>query len=176
MNIPNVLTLFRLALIPIYIFVFFSDLPSRNLWAFFVVILAGITDIADGYIARRYGLTTPVGAMLDPLADKLMMLTVFLSLLISGRISALAALAIFIRDLGMIIGSAIFHFRGKKTVPANIMGKATTVLYYLTFVFLIFEWPSSHALLWGVIAFSYLTSFVYITQFRLMNQKPTETN
>lgn len=174
MNLPNVLTLFRLTLIPIYLTVFFSDLPYRNVWAFLVVLVAGVTDVVDGYIARRYGLTTPLGTMLDPLADKLMMLTVFLSLLISGRLSMWAAIAIFIRDLGMIIGSAIFHFRGKKTVPANMMGKATTVLYYVAFVFLMFEWPYGEPLLWGIIAFSFLTSFVYISQFRMLNQKPVQ--
>lgn len=173
MNIPNTVTLFRLIFIPIYLIIFFSDLAYSNQWAFLVVLLAGAFDILDGYIARRYGMTTSLGAMLDPLADKLMMLAVFLSLLISARISIWAGLAIIIRDLGMIIGSAIFHFRGKKTVPANLMGKATTVLYYLAFVFLIFEWPFGGAILWGVIAFSFLTSFIYIAQFRALNQKTT---
>lgn len=171
MNIPNVLTLFRLLLIPIYVVIFFSDIAYSNLWAFFVVLLAGASDIIDGYIARRYRLTTELGAMLDPLADKLMMLAVFLSLLISARISVWAGLAIIIRDVGMIIGSAIFHFRGKKTVPANVMGKATTVLYYVAFIFLIFEWPKGGTLLWIVIAFSFLTSFIYIAQFRTLNRK-----
>ena len=173
MNIPNVLTLFRLALIPIYIVVFMSDVPYRNVWALFVVILAGLTDIANGYVARRYGWTTHTGEMLDPLADKLMMLTVFLSMLVSGHISLAAALAIFIRDAGMIVGTAVFHFRGKQTVPANVMGKATTVLYYVTFVFLLFEWPYDQAILSGTILFSYVTLLVYIAQIRLLNRKPT---
>lgn len=174
MILPNLLTLFRLALIPVYINVFFSDMPYRNTWAFLIVILAGLSDIVDGYIARRYGWTTQVGAMLDPLADKLMMLTVFLSMLLTGRISIYAAVAIFIRDLGMIIGSAIFHFRGVRTVPANVLGKATTVLYYVAFVFLLFEWPYGQALLWGIIGFSFLTTFVYITQITWLNRKPAE--
>lgn len=172
MNLPNALTLFRLALIPLYVRVFFSDLPYSNMWALVIVIVAGITDIIDGYIARRFRLTTELGAMLDPLADKLMMLTVFLSLFISGRISFWAGLAIVVRDLGMIIGSAIFHLRGKKTVPANMMGKATTVLHYIAFIFLMFEWPYGALLLWGVIVFSYVTSLTYIVQIRHLNNHP----
>ena len=171
MNVANVLTLFRLVLIPVYLIIFFSDTAYSNLWAFFIVLLAGVSDILDGYIARRYNLTTELGAMLDPLADKLMMLTVFLSLLISTRISIWAGIAIIIRDVGMIIGSAIFHFRGKKTVPANVLGKATTVLYYTAFSFLIFGWPFGRTLLWIVIVFSFFTSLVYIVQFRSLNRK-----
>lgn len=174
MILPNLLTLFRLALIPVYINVFFSDMLYRNTWAFLIVLIAGLSDIADGYIARRYGWTTQVGAMLDPLADKLMMLTVFLSMLLAGRISIYAAAAIFVRDLSMIIGSAIFHLRGMRNIQANALGKATTVLYYVAFVFLLFEWPYGQILLWGIIGFSFLTTFVYVTQIRLLNRKPVQ--
>ncbi|OYD08032.1 CDP-alcohol phosphatidyltransferase family protein [Paludifilum halophilum] len=171
MNLPNLLTLFRFILIPLYLGLFFSDVPHRMLWAFGVLLLAGLTDVIDGYLARKNGQVTQLGIMLDPLADKLMMLAVFLSLLISGRITLTAAAAIFIRDLGMIIASAIFHFRGKITVPANVMGKLTTVLYYVALSLLIFDVPDAEKFLWGVIAFSFLTSLIYLFQFKLINQR-----
>ena len=123
MNLPNALTLIRFFFIPLYLFLYFSEIPGRIYWAFGVLLLAGLTDVIDGYLARRNKQVTQLGIMLDPLADKLMMLAVFLSLLISQRISLWAALAIFARDLGMIFGSALFHFRGKKTVPAKSVGQ-----------------------------------------------------
>ncbi|SFS34033.1 CDP-diacylglycerol--glycerol-3-phosphate 3-phosphatidyltransferase [Marininema halotolerans] len=171
MNVPNLLTIFRIVLIPVYLGLFFSDLPNRLLWAFGVLLLAGLTDVLDGYLARRHQQVTQIGVMLDPLADKLMMLAVFLSLLISQMISIAAAAAIFTRDVGMILLSAFFHFRGKLTVPANLMGKLTTVLYYVALSLLMFEFPVGSEFLWGVIIFSFITSLIYLLQFKMLNQR-----
>lgn len=175
MNLPNLLTMLRFALIPVYIAVFASDTSGHMKWAFFIVVFAGLTDILDGYLARKYGQVTMVGSMLDPLADKTMMITVILSLLIAGHIPWSAGAAIFIRDAGMIAGSAFFHFRGKKTVPANWMGKLTTILYYLAIMFIFFEFPFARTYLWGVIAFSFVTSLIYIILFVALN-KDEETD
>lgn len=171
MNLPNTLTLCRFLLIPVFLGIFFSDLPDRMIWAFGILILAGITDVIDGYLARKNNQVTQLGTMLDPLADKLMILAVFLSLLISGRISLAVAAVIFIRDFGMIMASAFFHFRGKLTVPANVMGKLTTVLYYIALFLLMFDHPIAGEFLWGVIIFSFLTSLIYLRQFKLINQR-----
>ncbi|TXK75102.1 CDP-diacylglycerol--glycerol-3-phosphate 3-phosphatidyltransferase [Paenibacillus sp. N3.4] len=161
------LTISRFILIPVYLMFFFNGYIKI---AFLILLAAGLTDILDGYIARTRGLVTPVGMMLDPLADKTMMIVVILSLLISGMIPWQAAAAMFIRDLGMIIGSAFYHFRGKSTVPANVMGKLTTVLYYLAILFLVFQLHFAVTYLWFVIGISFLTSFIYIFQFLLLNR------
>jgi cardiolipin synthase len=137
--------------------------------AFFILAGAGLTDILDGYIARTWGQITALGSMLDPLADKMMLIAVFISLLATGYIPWSAALAMLVRDLGMIVGSAIFHFRGKRTVPANWMGKLTTVLFYLAILLIFFELPFAVGSLWIAIAFSFLTSFIYIKQFISLN-------
>ncbi|GIP35575.1 CDP-alcohol phosphatidyltransferase family protein [Paenibacillus sp. J2TS4] len=167
MNLPNTLTLLRFALVPVYLFVFFS---GHIKLAFFIMVIAGATDILDGYLARSRGQVTDLGVVLDPLADKTMMLAVFISLLISGMIPWEAAIAIFIRDAGMIAGSAFFHFRGKKTVPANTLGKLTTVLYYIAILMVVFGIPYAIPYLWAVIVCSFITSVIYISKFRLLNQ------
>jgi cardiolipin synthase len=167
-NLPNALTSVRFVLIPIYLFVFFSGHVKI---AFFIMVVAGITDVLDGYLARTRGQITAIGSMLDPLADKTMMLAVILSLLFSHKIPWAAGAAIFIRDAGMIAGSAFFHFRGKKTVPANTMGKLTTILYYLAILMVVYELPYAAEYLWLVIAFSFVTSIIYIIKFKLLNQK-----
>jgi cardiolipin synthase len=181
MNLPNVLTLCRFALIPVYWFTFSSGHMKT---AFFVLLVAGLTDVLDGYIARKRKLVTQLGSMLDPLADKSMMIAVILSLVLGDMISWQAAAAMFIRDAGMIVGSAFFHLRGKKTVPANGMGKLTTVLYYIAILFVVFQMPYASHYLWFVIIVSLLTSVIYILQFRSLNdrsdtldqQEPTDHN
>jgi cardiolipin synthase (CMP-forming) len=168
LNIPNMLTISRFILIPVYHVFFFNGYIKI---AFLILLVAGLTDILDGYLARTRGMVTPVGVMLDPLADKSMMIAVILSLLISGMIPWQAAAAMFVRDLGMIMGSAFFHFRGKLTVPANVMGKLTTVLYYFAILFIVFQLTFAITYLWFVILVSFVTSIIYIIQFLLLNRK-----
>ncbi|OUM94948.1 MAG: CDP-diacylglycerol--glycerol-3-phosphate 3-phosphatidyltransferase [Thermobacillus sp. ZCTH02-B1] len=168
MNLPNMLTALRFLLIPVYLVVFAN---GHMLSAFIVFTAAGLTDILDGYIARTRGLETPAGALLDPLADKLMLIAVILSLLIAGIIPLAAAVLLLVRDIGMIAGSAFFHFRGKKTVKANWMGKLTTVLFYVALMFIFLELPHGVTMLWFVIAFSFVTSIMYIFKFRALNRR-----
>ncbi|GIM45678.1 CDP-diacylglycerol--glycerol-3-phosphate 3-phosphatidyltransferase [Collibacillus ludicampi] len=171
MNLPNLLTLIRFALIPVYFLAFFSDSPYNMIWALTVLLFAGLTDILDGYLARKYKLVTELGIMLDPLADKLTMLAVILSFIISGRISWLAAALLITRDVAMIVVSGVFHLRGKKTVPATIWGKTTTVFYYISLVAIMFQLPLADSLLWCTILLSLVTSFVYLGQFVKLNNR-----
>lgn len=169
MNVPNLLTLCRFALVPLYLVVFFSGHPYATQWAFVVLLTAGLTDIIDGYLARKYKQVTDIGIMLDPLADKLMMIAVILSFVLTDRISWLAAGVFFVRDIGMIVGSALFHLNGKKPLPANALGKATTVMFYITFLLIMFDYPYAENVLWAVIALSFVTSFNYLIKFKRIN-------
>lgn len=172
MNLPNLLTSLRFVLIPIYIGVFTS---GHMIPAFLIVAAAGITDVLDGYIARRSGQITQIGIMLDPLADKLMLITVIISLVLTGHISWYAAGAMFVRDLGMIGAGLRAHFRGKKTVPANWMGKLTTILLYTAIMFIFFEASFAQAFLWVVIVFSFITMFVYMIMYKTLNRVSSDT-
>ncbi|MEF2244041.1 MULTISPECIES: CDP-alcohol phosphatidyltransferase family protein [unclassified Paenibacillus] len=172
MNLPNFLTSLRFVLIPIYIGVFMS---GHMIPAFLIVAAAGITDVLDGYIARRSGQITQIGIMLDPLADKLMLITVIISLVLTGHISWYAAGAMFLRDLSMIGAGLRAHFRGKKTVPANWMGKLTTVLLYIAIMFIFFEASFAQTFLWIVIAFSFITMFVYMIMYKTLNRVASDT-
>ncbi len=108
--------------------------------------------------------------MMDPLADKLMMMAVIASLFLTERISVWAALFFFARDAGMIVASAFFHFRGKKTVPANAFGKITTVLFYIAFPMVMYRFQYGELILWTAILFSFVTAAIYLVKFRLMNR------
>lgn len=166
MNAPNLITIGRFFLIPFFLLLFFSSLPQANLLSFLVLLLAGLSDMLDGYLARRNGQITDVGKLLDPLADKLMMLSVIFAFVLDHRISWLAAGVFIFRDVGMIVTSAFFHFKGKKRVPAaNLLGKATTVFYYFVFLMIMFKWPYYKEGLWVAIGFSFMTSLVYLYTF-----------
>lgn len=168
MNVPNLLTLSRFLLIPVFLLLYLKGHP---VWALLTVFVAGATDMLDGYIARRSGLVTQLGIMLDPLADKLMMLAVASALVADGDIPWAAIGAMAFRELGMIATGAFFHFRGKLTVPANSYGKLTTVIYYAAIVLLMLDLPGGVVLLWIAVALSFLTSFVYLASFQKLNAK-----
>ncbi len=101
LNIPNFITVGRVILVPV---VFWLLVSGRVQAAFFVFVLAGISDGLDGFLAKRYGWRTELGAHLDPLADKLLLVTVFVALGISGDVPSWLVIAIVTRDI-LIIGA-----------------------------------------------------------------------
>jgi cardiolipin synthase len=167
MNVPNLITMSRFALIPLFLMLY---LNGNAVAALITVLLAGFTDFLDGYIARRRGQITVTGIMLDPLADKLMMLAIVAALLAAGVIPWAAVAVMAFREIGMIASSAVFHFRGFKTVPANLMGKATTVVYYGAIMLLLLDQPGGIVLLWSGIVLSFVTTAIYFLQFRHLNR------
>ncbi len=86
MNLPNIITLFRIFLIPIFIYVYFRNPKENLLYSVIIFFTAGFSDFLDGYLARKNNLVTPFGTVMDPLADKLMLLTVLISYAITGII------------------------------------------------------------------------------------------
>ncbi len=167
MNVPNMITLSRFALIPLFLFLY---LDGYAVAALITVLVAGFTDMLDGYIARRSGQITVAGSLLDPLADKLMMLAIVTALLIVGTIPWEAVAVMGFREIGMIVSATFFHFRGMKTVPANAFGKATTIVYYGAIMLLMLDLTGGIALLWCAIALSFVTSAVYFMKFRHLNR------
>ncbi|MFC5531048.1 CDP-alcohol phosphatidyltransferase family protein [Cohnella yongneupensis] len=167
MNVPNTLTMSRFILIPLFLALYFYD---YSIAALIVVLLAGLTDVLDGYIARRNGQITVTGMMLDPLADKLMMLAVIVALLAGGSLPWEAFGVMAFREVGMIITTAYFYFTGYKTVPANRLGKLTAVVYYLAILLLFLEEPGGTAVLWCGIGLSYVASGIYFVKFRMLNR------
>ncbi|MDI3256899.1 MAG: CDP-diacylglycerol--glycerol-3-phosphate 3-phosphatidyltransferase [Kyrpidia sp.] len=170
MNVPNALTIVRFLLIPVYVTVFFSPYPWNMEGALVVLVMAGLTDVLDGYWARHHRQVTELGMMLDPLADKLMMVAVLVSFVVAGRVEWWMAGLLALREFTMIVGAGVLHRRGKRIVPAMIWGKVTTVLYYVTVVAVLFEWPAMNALLWLTVAFSFLTSLIYLAKLLELNQ------
>lgn len=124
MNVANVLTIIRIFMIPLAAWMFAQSDFSGATIVFFT---ACLTDVLDGYIARRFNMITDVGKLLDPLADKGMQLTVLISLAFCERMPFVAVAVILAKEILMFVGG-LFLYRRKIVVSANWYGKAATVL------------------------------------------------
>lgn len=142
LNVPNILTILRIFLVPVYLYFFYSVYENNILLAGLIFILAGITDILDGYIARKYDLGTKIGAVLDPFADKLMMFTILITFATSGIIPMWILVCLGIKEITMIIGGGILYlFKGKKVLASNKYGKVATVSFYIATLSIVFKLP-----------------------------------
>ena len=161
-NLPNARTLIRFLLIGVYVFLYFNEgLAYNELWAFAVFILAGLTDVLDGYIARRNNQVTKWGKLMDPLADKLMMITVLVCLFIDHVVPTWAMAVIVLKELLMILGAAFLYKNRKVVVQSNFYGKLATVLFYIAIAALVFELPHARYLLWLAIASTIISFLQY---------------
>lgn len=126
MNLPNYITLFRVVLIP-----FFINLMIYGYYreALVVFIVAGVTDALDGLIARLTKSQTELGAFLDPMADKLLILSAFVTLVLLDKMPVWLSIIVVSRDVILVLGSVILYVTGHTLkVSPSIVGKATTVL------------------------------------------------
>lgn len=129
-TIPNYLTYFRLICVPVFIVLFFTSIKYNIYIALGVFILAEITDLLDGHIARKYNQITDVGKILDPLADKLLQVSAMISLSIIGYVPWTFAILLAIKELYMIVGSSLLVSKNI-VAPSNTWGKrAATWLGY----------------------------------------------
>lgn len=128
MNLPNKLTMLRIVLIPVFLLFFYLNwIPGNYLWALFVFLLASFTDLLDGKIARSRGLVTDFGKLMDPLADKLLVMAAMVSLTAeTGLAPGLAVIVILAREF--MVTSLRLIAAGKGAVlAADIWGKCKTV-------------------------------------------------
>lgn len=140
MTLPNILTVFRIVLIPVFVFFFFSEVPNNLTYAFLVFFIAGITDVLDGYIARKYHLVSDLGKVLDPLADKMMLLAVLICLATTNLVPLWVLLLIMLKEIVMISGGIYLYFSNIKIIiPSNHFGKLGTVLFYLAICMVLLE-------------------------------------
>ena len=142
MNIPNQLTLLRIILIPVFVLVFYLPFEWNNLVACVIFVLAAVTDILDGYLARKLNQTSSLGAFLDPVADKLMV-AVALVLLVQQNPNlylALAAAVIIGREITVsALREWMAEIGARKKVAVSALGKIKTIAQMVALGFLIFE-------------------------------------
>jgi len=173
MNLPNLLTLLRVALIPVFVVIFYLPFKWAHLACAVIFAVAALTDLLDGYLARRLGQTSAFGAFLDPVADKLMV-AVALVLLVSIHPTvpmALAATVIICRE---ILVSGLREWMagvGERTrVAGSAVGKVKTTLQMLAILLLVYReplgpiatWDVGMALLWVAVALTLWSMGAYL--------------
>jgi CDP-diacylglycerol--glycerol-3-phosphate 3-phosphatidyltransferase len=137
-NLPNVLTFGRILLIPVFIMLLIDPTPDRALSAAVVFVVAAVTDLLDGYVARKTGQITKLGRLLDPIADKLLVLSALILLVQVDRVSALIAILIIAREVAVTGIRAIAASEGL-IMSAETTGKYKMALQVIAIVLLILE-------------------------------------
>src|SRR5271154_5810667 len=132
LTVPNQLTFLRLAFLPFFIMAIHYE---RYNWALVILIVAGFTDALDGLLARGLNQKTPLGAYLDPIADKLMMSSSYLVLALKGKIAWWLAILVLGRDVLLLVACAVILLTvGYRPFPPSIWGKLTTFFEILLIV------------------------------------------
>lgn len=151
MNVPNMLTIFRILLVPIFVaFMLINQNDSFYLTISLIIfIIASITDAIDGKIARKYNLVTNFGKFMDPLADKILVMSALLCLLNLKLIDVVIVIIILSREF-LVTSIRLIASSNGKVIAANSLGKLKTVLQILAIIFcLIFKiCPYNNTLLW----------------------------
>lgn len=131
-QIPNILSVIRILLVFVFVFVLFVlDSP---IWAIIVFLVAGATDVVDGYLARRFNWITNLGKILDPFADKLMQCTVLVCLCIKKIIPLWFVIPFFAKEIVTLLLGFIVIKRRNVVIVSKWYGKAAVCLFYATIV------------------------------------------
>ena len=139
MNIPNILSLIRIILTPLFIILLFADFKMAKVFALLVFAIAAITDAYDGHLARKYNQITPVGKFLDPVADKILVLSAFISFAFINIIDFWMVGIIIFRDLFVtglrfIMSSRGFEFVTSKLSKYKTAFQLTIIILTLIFI------------------------------------------
>lgn len=176
MTTANKITIFRILLVPVFIAAVLYYRETGNEWyrlgAICAFAVAAFSDGIDGYIARRYNQRSALGAVLDPLADKLLLVSGIV--LFSGaighglqRIPLWLTTTVIGRDAILLLGLIIVHhFCGSTNVRPHLIGKAATVLQMATVVWILLRWPEAgfRWCVWGAGACTAVSGMIYVVQ------------
>ena len=132
MPIPNILSIIRLILVPVFAIVYFQPHGEGRIAALVVFVVACLTDVLDGYIARRYNQISELGKVIDPLADKLMQCTAITCLVITGIIPIWVIVILALKELAILIGGSCVSNRIGVVVHSRWFGKLSTVVINVT--------------------------------------------
>ena len=179
-SIPNILTIIRILLTPLFVIMLLRGLYAMALLVFAV---AGISDGLDGFIARYFNQRTPLGAWLDPIADKLLLVSAYVGLAIFGVIPAWIAVVVIARDVIITMGIVVLTLTEKKyEVRPSIVSKCTTTAQIITVMLSLFD-PGQTKLtglhppiLWLTAVLTILSGLHYIFIGMRILQEPNDTN
>ncbi len=133
MSLPNIITMIRILLVPVWATTF----AYKHYKVTFVILcISALTDVLDGWVARKFNMVSRLGTILDPIADKLTQFTVFVCLFIASLIPRWLVALLFLKELTMAVGAFVL-LKKNIVIKANLSGKFATVVFYCT-AFVIF--------------------------------------
>lgn len=172
MNLANRFSLFRLLLIPFFVAILLYYTPEKDylrFWALFIFILLIISDFLDGYIARKSKQVTKIGALLDPVADKLLINTSFILLFTRKGLSANFSIPLWLplvvlsRDLLLVVGSLLIYLtQTKLEIRPTLLGKFSTFFQILTIILIILHSNLAYRFWYVAGFFTIVSGFDYI--------------
>ncbi len=130
-QLPNALTILRLALIPVFVAVYLAAGDGSSWAAGWIFLVAGVTDQVDGFLARRWRVESRFGKLADPLADRLMIDAAVILLWLEGKLPWPGALVILLRDAILVVGYRLLMPKGVE-LSVSMLGKVATWLLYLS--------------------------------------------
>ncbi len=167
-NVPNMLTMFRLILVPVFIVLYMKDLPYAALAVFCI---ASLTDMLDGYLARKNNQITSFGKLMDPLADKLLVISSLICHALKGVFPWIAIILVAFKEICMVAGGLLLLNKKDIVVHANFFGKLATCFFVGALIagffhtwFLSVNVPVDVILLWASVVLSYTAAFIYLIQ------------
>ena len=170
MNLPNRLTMLRVALIPAFVLLLTVETPLMQALAALTFVIASLTDLMDGWYARRHGQETDFGKLMDPMADKLLVMSALVLLVAQGRAPWLAAMVILAREF-VISGIRMVSTAKGRVIAADRLGKYKTALQMLAIPMLVLGLPlgawcaqGGELLLWASVALSLASCAQYIAK------------
>ena len=170
LNLPNVLTLVRIMLVPVLVVALLDETPNGDTIAAIVFAIAAVTDGLDGYFARSRNAVTTFGKLMDPLADKLLIVAALISLVSLDRLAAWVAMVIIARELAVTGLRAVAAERGV-VIAASWMGKVKTILQIAAIFALIAQNPApvwADVLVYLAVAMTVISGVDYFFGFRRM--------
>ena len=180
-NLPNSLTLFRIFLVPILVVILLTKFDGKELWGVTVFLVAALTDVLDGYLARKRGEVTNLGILLDPLADKLLISAAFISLVEMDLAKAWMVVIIVGREFAVMGLRSAAAAQGI-TIAASVWGKYKMASQVIAITLLIFGdhpwnpaiWVNNYTggvrtlglmMLWIVVTLAILSAVDYFVRF-----------
>ena len=140
LNIANMLSIFRILIVPLIVVLLYEESSSRSLLAFFFLLVAFFTDMLDGYIARKYGEITNLGKFLDPLADKLLISTTLIMFVHLSWVPTWIVVVIICREM-LVTGLRAVASEQGIVIAADKWGKLKTILQSVALLFLVYHYP-----------------------------------
>jgi cardiolipin synthase (CMP-forming) len=169
MTLANWFTLLRLFLAPFILWQFVADSPHSLFWAVFLAVVAGLTDLVDGWVARHFNQVSELGKILDPLSDKTLIIFILLGYSLRWSLPAWMIGIYFVKETLQVIAGGFIFKRQHRMIPSNLWGKTATGCFFLGFVVFLVNAAIGQWIIGFAIGLSIYAFYTYYLTFRKLN-------